>query len=200
MVPRTGVEPVRPRGQRILRGLQRALGSRSHQDSSHSGSCTRGNKSYAGGRNNRVSRTAGTARPKRAIACASARMVQVPNGAPLNHVRGTTLSAGTNRRTTLQSCEFIDANRTACDPRATCHALDVTRSGLGAWPTRPLSDRATEDARLLGLVRASFVAGHGTCRALRVRPDLREAGNKTVRTDSARTVGPAEFTAATSPL
>jgi putative transposase len=57
-----------------------------------------------------------------------------------------------------------------------CRTLDVTRSGFYAWLKRPLSDRALEDARLLGLIRASFVASHGIYGARRVFLDLREAG------------------------
>lgn len=41
---------------------------------------------------------------------------------------------------------------------------------------QPLSNRAQEDARLLRLIRAAFVASHGIYGAPRVFLDLREAG------------------------
>ena len=79
-------------------------------------------------------------------------------------------------RKTRRIYEFIKANRNAYDVRTMCRALDVTRSGFYAWLKRPLSDRAREDARLLGLIKASFVASHGIYGARRVFLDLREAG------------------------
>lgn len=79
-------------------------------------------------------------------------------------------------RKTRQIYEFIKANRGTFDVRTMCRALDVTRSGFYAWLERPLSDRATEDARLLGLIKASFVASHGIYGARRIFLDLREAG------------------------
>ena len=79
-------------------------------------------------------------------------------------------------RKTRRIYEFIKVNRNAYDVRTMCRALDVTRSGFYAWLKRPLSDRAREDARLLGLIKASFVASHGIYGARRVFLDLREAG------------------------
>lgn len=49
-------------------------------------------------------------------------------------------------------------------------------SGYYAWLQQPISNRAQEDARLLRLIRASFVASHGIYGAPRVFLDLREAG------------------------
>ena len=57
-----------------------------------------------------------------------------------------------------------------------CRLLNVTRSGYYAWLREPISNRAQEDARLLRLIRASFVASHGIYGAPRVFLDLREAG------------------------
>src|SRR5260370_4631091 len=57
-----------------------------------------------------------------------------------------------------------------------CRLLNVTRSGYYAWLKEPVSNRAQEDARLLRLIRASFVASHGIYGAPRVFLDLREAG------------------------
>jgi putative transposase len=79
-------------------------------------------------------------------------------------------------RKARQIYEFIKLNRGTYDVKTMCATLDVTRSGFYAWLKRPLSDRAREDARLLGLIRASFVASHGIYGARRVFLDLREAG------------------------
>lgn len=57
-----------------------------------------------------------------------------------------------------------------------CRVLDVAASGDDAWLKKPLSHHASQDARLLGLIRASFVASQGIYRASRVFLDLREAG------------------------
>ena len=54
--------------------------------------------------------------------------------------------------------------------------LSVAPSGYYDWLKQPLSNRAQEDARLLTLIRASFVASHGIYRPPRVFRDLREAG------------------------
>ena len=42
--------------------------------------------------------------------------------------------------------------------------------------TKPLSDRAKEDVRLLRLIRASYNASHGVYGSTRIFLDLREAG------------------------
>jgi len=57
-----------------------------------------------------------------------------------------------------------------------CRLLNVAPSGYYAWLTKPVSDRAREDRRLLGLIRASFNASQGVYGAPRVFLDLREAG------------------------
>lgn len=54
--------------------------------------------------------------------------------------------------------------------------LEVAPSGYYDWLKRPVSKRAPEDARLLRLIRASFVASQGIYGAPRVFLDLREAG------------------------
>jgi putative transposase len=79
-------------------------------------------------------------------------------------------------RKTRQIYRFIQANRDDYDVATMCRTLDVTRSGFYAWLKHPLSDRAREDVRLLGLIRASFTASHGIYGARRVFLDLREAG------------------------
>lgn len=57
-----------------------------------------------------------------------------------------------------------------------CRVLRASRSGFYAWLHKPLSDRAIEDQRLLGLIRASYEASHRVYGAKRVFLDLREAG------------------------
>jgi putative transposase len=67
-----------------------------------------------------------------------------------------------------------------------CRVLDVTRSGFYAWLHKPLSDRAIEDLRLLGLIRASYSASGGVYGSPRVFLDLREAGERCGRHRVAR--------------
>jgi putative transposase len=55
-----------------------------------------------------------------------------------------------------------------------CRVLDVAPSGYYAWLKKPLSRDASEDARLLRLIRASFVASQGIYGAPRVFLDLRD--------------------------
>lgn len=72
--------------------------------------------------------------------------------------------------------QFIKTNARQYDVRQLCRLLQVAPSGYYAWLQAPVSDRAIEDARLLRLIRASFVASHGIYGAPRVFLDLREAG------------------------
>jgi putative transposase len=69
----------------------------------------------------------------------------------------TKLSTGKVRRV----YQFIKANAHKHDVRTLCRLLQVAPSGYYAWLQAPISDRALEDARLLRLIRASFVASHG---------------------------------------
>ncbi len=82
------------------------------------------------------------------------------------------LSAGRVRTT----YDFIKGHRRTCSVQALCRVLDVAPSGYYAWLKQPLSNRAQEDARLLRLIRASFVTSQGIYGAPRVFLDLREAG------------------------
>ena len=72
--------------------------------------------------------------------------------------------------------EFIEANQHNYSVQAMCRLLEVAPSGYYAWLKAPISKHAQEDARLLRLIRASFVASHGVYGAPRVFLDLREAG------------------------
>src|SRR5512145_3533638 len=74
------------------------------------------------------------------------------------------------------SYEFIKAHRDRYSVQAMCRVLGVAPSGYYDWLLQPVSNRAQEDARLLRLIRASFVASQGVYGAPRVFLDLREAG------------------------
>ncbi len=71
---------------------------------------------------------------------------------------------------------FINAHRHEFDTAVMCRLLDVSRSGFYAWVQNPLSGRAREDQRLLGLIRTAYTASHGVYGAPRIFLDLREAG------------------------
>jgi len=71
---------------------------------------------------------------------------------------------------------FIRAHRREFDTAVMCRLLDVSRSGFYEWLRKPLSDRALEDQRLLGLIVAAYTASHGVYGAPRIFLDLREAG------------------------
>jgi putative transposase len=72
--------------------------------------------------------------------------------------------------------QFIELHQEQYTVKTMCRLLNVTRSGYYAWLKEPISNRAQEDARLLRLIRASFVASNGIYGAPRVFLDLREAG------------------------
>jgi putative transposase len=82
------------------------------------------------------------------------------------------MSAGRVRR----AYQFIEAHRREFPVQTICQVLEVAPSGYYEWLLNPISNRAKEDARLLRLIRASFVASHGIYGAPRVFLDLREAG------------------------
>ncbi len=53
---------------------------------------------------------------------------------------------------------FMRGHRPEFRVRSMCRVLRVQLSGFSAWLSWPLSDRATEDARLTKLIKALFVA------------------------------------------
>jgi putative transposase len=75
-----------------------------------------------------------------------------------------------------KASQLIEAHRQNYPVQTLCRVLEVAQSGYYAWLHKPLSNRAKEDARLLRLIRASFVGSHGIYGAPRVFLDLREAG------------------------
>jgi putative transposase len=82
------------------------------------------------------------------------------------------MSAGRVRR----AYQFVEAHRREFPVQTMCQVLEVAPSGYYEWLLNPISNRAKEDASLLRLIRASFVASHGIYGAPRVFLDLREAG------------------------
>jgi putative transposase len=57
-----------------------------------------------------------------------------------------------------------------------CRVLGIAPSDYYDWLQQQISNRAHEDARLLRLIRAPFMASHGIYGAPRVFLDPREAG------------------------
>src|SRR5688572_3983363 len=84
----------------------------------------------------------------------------------------TNMTAGRVR----SAYEFIKANQKRYSVQSMCRLLEVAPSGYYAWLQQPISNHGQEDARLLRLIRASFIASHGIYGAPRVFLDLREAG------------------------
>jgi len=72
--------------------------------------------------------------------------------------------------------EFIKAHRNEHSVQMMCRVQCVAASGYYEWLQQPVSRRAQADARLLRLIRASFVASQGVYGAPRVFLALREAG------------------------
>ena len=72
--------------------------------------------------------------------------------------------------------EFIKTHRHEYSVHTMCRLLEVAPSGYYDWLKQPTSKRAQEDARLLRLIQASFIASQGIYGAPRVFLDLREAG------------------------
>ncbi len=77
---------------------------------------------------------------------------------------------------TRRAYKFIEAHSAEFSVKTMCELLGVARVGYYAWLNDPVSDRAEEDARLLKLIRASFIASHGIYGAPRILQDLRERG------------------------
>ena len=81
---------------------------------------------------------------------------------------------------------FINEHRLTHSVQLMCRLLGVARSGFYAWIHKPMSDRAIEDQRLLGVIKESYAASGGVYGAPRVFLDLREAGERCGRHRVAR--------------
>ncbi len=81
---------------------------------------------------------------------------------------------------------FIEAHRHEYGVNSMCRVLRIARSGFYAWVHRPLSDRAREDNRLLGLIQDSWAGSGGIYGSPRVHRDLAEAGERLGRKRVAR--------------
>ena len=71
---------------------------------------------------------------------------------------------------------FIKAHRDQYSVQMMCRILGVAVSGYYIWLQQPISNHDQEDARLLRLIRASFVASHGiygsfACSSICVKPE-----------------------------
>jgi putative transposase len=86
------------------------------------------------------------------------------------------MSTTTTARRVRVQYKFIKAHQGEFSVQTMCRVLQVSRSGYYDWLKHPISNRAKEDARLLRLIRASFIASHGIYGAPRIFLDLREAG------------------------
>jgi putative transposase len=71
---------------------------------------------------------------------------------------------------------FIAGHRHIWPVSWICDALGVSRSGFHAWIRRPISDRATHDAKLVQAIDKSFKASDRTYGARQVWRDVLEDG------------------------
>lgn len=71
---------------------------------------------------------------------------------------------------------FVNDHRNVFAIASMCRVLKIQRSGFYAWLKQPLSDRALEDRRLLGLIKAAYVASGGTYGSPWIHRDLRDEG------------------------
>ena len=81
---------------------------------------------------------------------------------------------------------FIRAEKANYPVALMCRLLEVSTSGFWAWCRRPESQRAREDRRLLGKIRASHAASRQTYGSRRVHQDLQAFGETVGRQRVAR--------------
>ena len=73
---------------------------------------------------------------------------------------------------------FVARHQSIWPVRTMCRVFAVSRAGFYEWHSRPPSRRSLEDARLMPMVRESFIASDGTYGAVRVARDLRDWGER----------------------
>jgi putative transposase len=71
---------------------------------------------------------------------------------------------------------FIRDNQYELPVQAMCRVFKINRSGYYAWLSKPLSDRAIEDQRLLKPIKAFYVASGGTYGSPWIHRYLRDEG------------------------
>lgn len=71
---------------------------------------------------------------------------------------------------------FIRDNQREFPVQAMCRVFKINRSGYYAWLSKPLSDRAIEDQRLLKRIKAFYVASGGTYGSPWIHRDLHDEG------------------------
>jgi transposase InsO family protein len=81
---------------------------------------------------------------------------------------------------------FIDAQKAHFPVKTLCKTLDVSESGYHAWKRRPLSKRATENARITAHMSAEFKRSRETYGSPRLTDELRDGGIKAGRHRVAR--------------
>ena len=81
---------------------------------------------------------------------------------------------------------FIARHQPIWPVRTMCRMLKVSHAGFYDWHGRTPSRRSTEDARLTGIIRTSFMASDGTYGALRVARDLEDWGERCGKRRTAR--------------
>ena len=64
---------------------------------------------------------------------------------------------------------------------AMCRVLRVNRAGYYAWLQSPMSERAKEDERLLGLIKHQWLASGSVYGHRKVTKDLRDLGERCSR-------------------
>ena len=76
---------------------------------------------------------------------------------------------------------FMKAHRQEFRLCAMCRVLKVNRAGYYAWLQSPLSDRAKEDQRLLGLIKHQWLGSGSVYGHRKVTDDLRDLGERCSR-------------------
>jgi transposase InsO family protein len=73
---------------------------------------------------------------------------------------------------------FIEAEKARWPVDTLCDVLGISRSGYYAWKGRPPSARATEDAKVVGEIKAAYAVGRGGYGSPRVQRELRKRGRR----------------------